>query len=106
MSIGLWSYVVVGILGEISVDSRMAMLQTEMSPSTSARAETRHHGDQRDQNESENDYEFDHGENFLSVVMPRHSEMVRIEDITRNYACFSLHEYECCQIDRKLAMGL
>jgi hypothetical protein len=48
----------------------MAMLQTEMSASAFAHAETRHHGDQREQNESKNDYEFNHGESFLNAVMP------------------------------------
>jgi hypothetical protein len=70
----------------------MAMLQTEVSASAYARAETRQHGDQRDQNQGENHYEFDHSENALNTVMPRHSETVRIEHITRNYARFTLHE--------------
>jgi hypothetical protein len=70
----------------------MAALQTEMSATAFAHAETRHHCDERDQNEGENDYEFDHGENTLNAVMQRHSETVRIEDTTRNYARFTLHE--------------
>jgi len=48
----------------------MAMLQTEMSASAFAHAETRDDGDQREQNQGKNDYEFDHGESFLNAVMP------------------------------------
>ena len=71
-----------------------------------ARAETRHHGDQRDENEGENDHEFDHGENALNAVMPRRPERVRLEGTISNYGRFTLHNHGRCQVDRKLAIGL
>jgi hypothetical protein len=52
----------------------------------------RHHRNHQEQNKGNNDYEFDQGENALNVVTPPHSERVRIEDTTRNYARFTLHE--------------
>jgi hypothetical protein len=56
--------------------------------------ELRHHRNHQNQNEGKNDYEFNHGENVLNVVTPPHSERVRIEDTTRHYARFALHELQ------------
>ena len=83
----------------------LAILQTEISASPFADAETWQHSDQRDQNENKNDYEFDYGENVLNAVMPRHSDRVPIGNTTRNYACSLSMGHQCGQIDRKLAMG-
>jgi hypothetical protein len=40
----------------------MATLKTGTAASAFAHAETRYHGDQQDQNQDENDYEFDRSE--------------------------------------------
>ena len=69
----------------------LTILQTEISASPFADAETWQRSDQRDQNENKNDYEFDYGENVLNAVMPRHSDRVPIGNTTRNYARFTLH---------------
>ena len=70
----------------------LAMLQTKISASAFTHAQTGHHGDQRDQSEGENDYEFDQRENALHAVMPRRPQKTRIEGTTRIYTRFTLHE--------------